>query len=630
MAGLQLSGLASGFNWSSFIDQMMAVEHAPADQLAAEKATNTQKLASLTTLGSDMLDLQSAAKTLTADGLFDGRTATSDNSSSTWKSTAANSTAIGSYTIAVSQLASAAQRTGTPNISAGLTTSSDVSGLTLASMPTAAPVTAGTFTVNGQQITVALTDSLQDVFDKIATATTGNGDVTASYDSDNDVVNLVSASGSEIVLGAANDTSNFLSVMKLANSGKSTITSSGTLGSASLSSPLANANLRSPITNVDENGNGSFSINGVSIAYNINNDSLSTILTRIGSSTAGVTAAYDAADDQVVLTNKTTGDTGMAVNEGSGGLLDALGLVAGSTSGSTFTHGKNALYTVNGGPTLTSMSNTLDATSHGITGLSVTVNSKSTETISVTGNTDTMKTNIQNFIDAFNTVQTYIDSQTKITSVNGTVSTSLLSDNHEIQGWSQSLRSLAFGSVSGMAGTISSLGDMGIGFTSTEPQLSITDSTKLDDALTNHPDDVAAFFSDTTNGLVSKFNTFFTATIGASTTNIANATTGGDLGTQETNLTDANTSIDTQIADIERRIAQDRDNMTTAFENMETAMSSLKSTQALLTSSYGTTSSTGSIGTATTSSSASTSSTSSSSSTDSTGSTGSTSSTSTS
>jgi flagellar hook-associated protein 2 len=611
MAGLQLSGLASGFNWTSFVDQMMALEHAPADQLAAEKATNTQKLASLTTLGSDMVDLQSTAKTLTADGLFNGRTATSSNSSSTWKLNAANDTATGSYTIAVSQLATAAKRLGTGDISSSLAATDDVSGLTLASLATAAPVTAGTFTVNGQQITVALTDSLQDVFTKIATATTGNGDVTASYDSANDQVKLLAGSGSEIVLGASNDTSNFLSVMKLANNGSPTITSGGTLGSVAMSSPLASAHLRAPITAVDGSGNGSFTVNGVSIAYNINTDSLSTILARVGSSTAGVTASYDAASDRVVLTNKTTGDTGMTVNEGAGGLLDALGLVAGSTSGGTFTHGKNALYTVNDGPTLTSMSNTLDATSHGITGLSVTVNSQSTETINVAGNTDTMKTNLQNFIDAFNSVQSYIDAQTKITSLNGTVSTSLLSDNHEIQGWSQSLRSLAFGASSGLAGTISSLGDMGIGFTSTEPQLSITDSTKLTDALTNHADDVAAFFSDTTNGLVANFNTFFVSSIGASTTNIANAATGGDLGTQETNLTNANTSIDQQIADIERRIAQDRSSMTTAFENMETAMSSLKSTQALLTSSYNTTSSTGSIGTATSSSTSSTSSSSS-------------------
>ena len=591
----------------------MAIEHAPADRLAAEKATNTQKLASLTTLGSDMLDLQSAAKTLTADGLFNGRTATSSNSTSTWKLNAANNTATGSYTIDVTQLATAAKRTGAPDISSGLAPTADVSHLTLASLATAAPVTAGTFTVNGQQITVALTDSLQDVFTQIATVTGGHGDVTASYDSLNDQVKLHSGSGSEIVLGASNDTSNFLAVMKLANNGSPNITSGGTLGSASMSSPLASAHLRAPITNVDGGGNGAFTVNGVSIAYNVNNDSLSTILARVGASTAGVTAYYDAASDRVVLANKTTGDTGMTVNEGAGGLLDALGLIAGSTAGSTFTHGKNAQYTVNGGPTLTSMSNTLDASSHGITGLSVTVNSQSTETINVAGNTDTMKTNVQNFIDAFNNVQNYIDAQTQITALNGTVTTSLLSGNHEIQGWSQSLRALAFGSVSGMSGTISSLEGLGIGFTSAEPQLSIKDSAKLDDALTNHADDVAAFFSDTTNGLVAKFNSYFVGTIGASSTNIANSNVGGNLGTQETMLTNANTSIDKQIADIERRIAQERSSMQAAFQAMETAMSSMKSTQALLTSTYSTTSSTSNIGSAkSSSSSSSTSSTSSS------------------
>jgi flagellar hook-associated protein 2 len=402
--------------------------------------------------------------------------------------------------------------------------------------------------------------------------------------------------------------------MKLANNGSPSITSGSTLGSVSMSSPLASAHLRAPITAVDGSGNGSFTVNGVSVAYNVNNDSLSTILARIGASTAGVTASYDAASDRVVLTNKTTGDTGMTVNEGAGGLFDALGLVAGNTAGSTFAHGNNAHYTVNGGPTLTSTSNTLDASSHGITGLAVTVNSPSTETIAIAGSTDTMKTNIQNFIDAFNTIQSYIDTQTKITSLNGTVTTSLLSDNHEIQGWSQSLRSLAFGSVSGLSGTISSLSKMGIGFTSAEPQLSITDSTALDAALTNHPDDVAAFFSDTTNGLVAKFNTFFVSSVGASTTSIANSNVGGDLGTQETMLTNANTSIDQQIADIERRIAQERASMETAFQNMETAMSSMKSTQALLTSSYNTTSSTTNIGSANKSSSSSSSSSSTSSS----------------
>ena len=596
MAGLQLSGLASGFDWTSFVDQMMALDHAPADRLATEKSANTQKLSALTTLGTNLTDLYTAATALKSDGPFTSRTATSSNSNSTWSLDAAASTAQGNYTIAVAQLATAAKRTGAADISGSLAPTNDVAGLTIGSLPTIVPVTTPSgafFTVNGQQVTISAADSLKDVFDRINQAT--NNDVEAIYDAGADKITLTSLSSSEIVLGAANDTSNFLSVMKLANNGTTDpITSSGTLGSASLFSPLASAHLRAPITAVDGDGNGAFLINGVSIAYNVNTDSLSAIFARIGASSAGVTASYDAANDKVVLTNKTTGDTGMTVSEGSGGLLDALGLVAGSTSGSTFDHGKNANFTINGGPTLTSASNKLDASAHGIAGLSVTVNSESTETITVAANTATMKSSIQNFIAKFNAVESYIDGQTKITSTNGKVTTALLSDNREVQDWSRSLRSLAFGAVSGMSGTISKLGDLGIGFTSTESQLSITDSAKLDDALTNHASDVAEFFGQASTGLVAQFTDFFVKTIGVSTTSVANTTIGGYLGAQETGLTNTNKSIDQQIADIERRLVEVKATLTASFQAMETAMQQTKSTQSLLTSTYGTSSSTSS------------------------------------
>jgi len=572
----------------------MAVEHAPADNLATEKSANTQKISALTTLGTDMTDLYTAITALKSDGTFASRKATSSNSSSSWTLDAAANTAQGNYTIAVSQLATAATRTGAADISGSLAPTNDVAGLTIGSLATTVPVTtpAGAFfTVNGQQITVSATDSLKDVFDRIKSAT-GN-DVEATYDAGADKITLTSLSSSEIVLGAANDTSNFLSVMKLVNNGTTApITSSGTLGSASLSAPLISAHLRSPITAVDSSGNGAFLINGVSVAYNVNTDSLSAIFSRIGASSAGVTASYDAANDKVVLTSKTTGDNGMAVSEGSGGLLDALGLVAGSTAGSTFDHGKNAIFTVNGGPTLTSTSNKLDATAHGIAGLSVTVNSESTETISVAADTATMKSKIQDFITKFNAVEKYIDDQTTITTTNGKVTASLLSTDRDVQDWSSSLRSLAFGAVSGLSGTISKLGDLGIGFTSTDSQLSITDPAALDDALNNHASDVAGFFGSTTTGLVGQFTDFFVRTIGASTTSIASTTIGGYLGTQETDLTKANTSIDQQIADIERRLVEEKATLTASFQAMETAMSSIKNTQSLLTSTYGTTSAT--------------------------------------
>ena len=57
------------------------------------------------------------------------------------------------------------------------------------------------------------------------------------------------------------------------------------------------------ITAVNGSGDGSFKLNGVSIAYNVNTDTISSVLTRINDSSAGVTAAYDAVNDRFTLSN---------------------------------------------------------------------------------------------------------------------------------------------------------------------------------------------------------------------------------------------------------------------------------------------------------------------------------------
>ncbi|HVU23668.1 MAG TPA: flagellar filament capping protein FliD [Opitutus sp.] len=570
---LGLSGLASGFDWKSFVNQMMALEHAPADRLAAQQTTNSSKADKLAILGTKITALKAATTALNTAGLFSRAKASLSSTTSNWAVTAADGTAAGSYKIAVSQLATTAQRTGGSDISSGLSATSDVSGLTLASLPTATAVTAGKFTVNGQQVTIALTDSLQDVFDAIATAT---GDtVTASYDPATDKINLTSAS--EITLGAANDSSNFLAAMRLANNGGTTITSAGSLGAAALHATLANSRLASAITAVDGSGNGSFKINGETIAYNVNSDTLSDVLQRINDSAAGVTAAYDGSVDRVVLTNKVTGDLGLSASEGTGGLLDALGL----TGAGSFTRGLNAQYTINGGATLTSTSNTLSASSHGIAGLQVTADSESTNTVTIATDTDAMQSKISAFISAFNDVELFISDQTKITTdASGKVTTGVLSTNREIQDWARSLRSKAFAQGGGLGGTISRLADLGIDFTSGTNQLEIKDQTKLTDALRDHAEDVGKLFQTSGTGLA--------VTIGSFADKISALD-----DDQQKRLSDANTDLDRQIADIERRLEQERSTMEAAFIRMEQAQSNLSSQQQALSKAFSSSSSSG-------------------------------------
>lgn len=572
MATVQLSGLVSGFDWKSFLDQIMELNRAPITRLQTEKNTNNSKISALDNLGTRLSELQTATNALKADGLFSGRTASLATAGSSWSASAGAGTAAGAYTFEVLQLATTAKRTGGSDIGRGISATNDVSGVTLASLSTNTAVQAGTFTVNGAQVSIELTDSLQDVFDKISTAT--GGQVTASYDATSDKISLSSAS--TITLGAANDTSNFLAVARLSN-GNNTglIESSSSLGALNQNTPLADSGLRQAITAVDADGNGSFTINGVEIAYNINNDSLSAVLSRITSSSAGVTASYDAAADRVVFTNKTTGDVGLHVGEAAGGFLDAIGM----TGAATFSRGQDAQYSVNGGPVLTSASNTFSEATHGIAGLSVTANTVSTQTVNVDSNTTAMRSAIDEFIKKFNAVQQYIDTATKITNTNGKVSTSILSDNREIQSWQSTLRSTAFSAVSGLSGAITRLESLGIDFTSGTAELAVKDSAKLDAALREKPSEVEAFFKTANTGFASRLDSFMNTLIGL-------GGTGGLLNTQKQTLTKGNASIDIQIANIERQLEAERSRMEAGFLAMETAQATINNMQTQLTNAF--------------------------------------------
>lgn len=561
--GLQVAGLASNFDWKSFVDQIMEVERAPAARLETEKDKNTTMVNLLSTLGNRIASVQQSAQALKSATLFNKRSASSATSGSTWSSSAADSTVSGTYKFTVSRLATAASLTGSNDVGRGLNPASgDVSGLTLASLPIAQAVTAGSFTVNGEKVTVALTDSLADVFQAISDAT--DGTVTASYDHTTDKISLQSSSGN-VVLGASNDTSNFLRALKLGNNGTDSVSSSGSLGTVKTSATLANANLSTAITAVDGNGAGTFKINGVEIAYDVDSDSLATVMKRINDSAAGVTASYDSLNDRLVLANKSTGDLGISVSESTGGLLGALGL----TSGTTLTRGQNAEFTLNDGATLTSASNTLDESAHGISGLSVTVKTTEAQTITVAPDKSAMRSKIDQFISDFNIFQSFIDLNTKVqTDSKGKVTAAPLSGNREIQDWARSLRTMAFAAIGG-SGSIKRLDDLGIDFKPGLNELTIKDESKLSAALADNTQDVADFFTTSSTGFASKFDTFFTKI-------------DKENSDQRGRINKTNLNLDEQIAAIERHLTQQRSLMESAFIAMESAQSQIKQQQTAL------------------------------------------------
>jgi len=575
-SALSSSFTGSTFDWQSFVDQIVKIDSAPITKLQKEQGNNSDKITALDYLKTNLTGLQTATTALNASGLFTGRIATSATTGSTWTLTAESAATTGSYAFNVTQLATVSKRTGASDIGAALSTTNDVSGVTLASLPTSLTATAGNFTINGAQVSVALTDSLQDVFNKISTAT--GGTVTASYDHTTDKVSL--SSSSEIVLGSATDSSNFLAALQLFNNGTGTIASGNSLGAINTKATLANSRLSQGITAVDGTGNGTFALNGVNVAYNINTDSLSDVISRINQSGAGVTASYDTTSDRMVLINNGTGDTGFGLSEAAGGFLSATGLSM-SSVGAVTTRGKNAQFTINGGSTISSASNTFSGAVTGLTGLTVQATTEGTQTVTVASNTAAMKSAIQDFIGKFNVVQSYIETQTDVSVSNGAVNASILSNNREVQEWAHSLRSKSFAAVSGLSGTISRLADMGIDFSGTSSQLVVRDGSKLDNALANKPNDVAAFFNTASTGFAAKMGSYLSTLLDSQGTGTNSA-----LVSMENTLTAQNSNIDTQIAQIQRQLDSEKERMTAGFQAMQAAQANAKSMMDLLKNTF--------------------------------------------
>ncbi len=553
MAGIQVSGLVSSstFDWKSIVDQLIAAESKPIERLETTKTTNTEKTTALAAIKTAFTDLQDSVQAMRADEIFSLRTVSSDLASTTWKTTSASNTPVGAYTFNVTRLATKAQQVGALNAGASLSATNNVSGLTLANLNIATAITAGKFTVNGAQVNVATTDSLQDVFAAVSTAT--GGDVTGSYDPLEDKISFTSGSNAEIILGSSIDSSNFLSAMKLSNAGTSTVSSAARLGTVNLyTATIANSGLATPVT-----GSGSFSLNGVAISYDASTDRMGDLLSRINSSGAGVKASYDSSADRFTLTNSTTGDSGMGISDPSG-FLAALGLTTGA--GGAFARGVNAQFSVNGGATISSASNTLSSSFHGITGLSVSVDSLSSQTLSVQSDGASMATYIQDFVTKFNTVQEMIATDTEVVVSGTNVSKAVLAGNREVEAWSSRLRAMAFDVIGGLSGSVKRLDDLGIDFNGTTSQLVIKSPDKLTAALAEKPDDVSEFFLTSTTGFVAKLYSGLTTLM-------------RDDTTQQNNLSKANLELDDQITRLQAKLEQQRETLTSAFIKMLEAQS---------------------------------------------------------
>lgn len=582
--GMALSGLASGFDWKSIVDQLIEVSRAPQSRMKKEQSANSVKTSALNEIKGLLSSLKSSVSSLASTQAIQKKSATFENTSTNWTASANTNASAGTYKFEILSEATASKLTGAVGIASRLDAPFPPGfAITtpLSDLPIGRTITGGIFTVNGVQLGPFTT---ANTFEEVRSAFSSAG-VSASYNSTTDKIELTTGpGGAPIILGASNDTSNFLQAMRL-SSGGSTVSSSSTLSSPLLNVPIDTANLSG------WSGSGvsdSIIINGESISYNSGSDTIQTILNRINDSKAGVTATFDLAASKFVLTSKQTGNIGISVSDGmgAGGLAAAMGLTTG-----TLSSGVDAEFKINGGGSLFSRSNTLDETAHGITGLSVTAKydsvtaSNNTQTITVGSDTTAAKDAINDFISKYNAVQGAIEKYTKIT-VDGTkVSSAVLAGSRELASMSRELRKILYetgkdATGNDLTGTVKRISDLGVGSSGIENTISITNSTTLDSRLSSNAEDVINYFATATNG--------FSARLGSMLDRLTSdsSTTPGVFKVQLDNITKQNKSLDKQIEDVERRLASQRALLESSFIAMERAQSGFQQQSAYLAKTF--------------------------------------------
>ncbi len=587
-----LTGLP--FDPNTVVNGLLQADQIPIQNLQTQVKNIQTNESIYKSIGTDVNALGSLAFNLTLQSNVQANAVTSSNA--TGVTAAAGPSAVaGNYTVLVNSLATPTVATSQTPLGAAIDSSKALGALNLNGT-----ATAGTFSlvVDGTVLPPIAVDpsrTLQSVLGQMQSTIAGavGADSGAlSVTMSNNKLQVSFATGATkshaIVFGAGGDTSNFLSLMNLSTV-QGTVAPGGALASSmgvGVVQPaqlLNAAALATPLTSTTNDGagnlTGSFAINGVSIAWNAGTDSLNSVIGRINSSPAGVTAQYNSATDALVLTNKTTGQAVMNLHDTTGNFLQAMNLQPDTTGAQAL--GTSASLTLNGKTTVTSATNTF---SNVVPGLSImALTQGQTATLTVGPDTTGVTKQAQAFVDGVNKVLGDINLTQQKDPTSGTYS-SLLGDPVL-----NSLKDRLITTITGAltsSGPYQSLQDIGIttgrvgSAVGTTSSLQL-DATKLAAALTANPSAVANLFNGTKavngfDGVAQQLNTYLLKQ--------SNPFTGPFGQYQSTGDTRIKT-VQTQITALQAAMANHRKILMAQFTAMSNALSLLNNQAAIFNSS---------------------------------------------
>lgn len=309
---------------------------------------------------------------------------------------------------------------------------------------------------------------------------------------------------------------------------------------------------------------GSLVINTKTVPLTASN-TLAEVITAINGAAAGVSARFDTVNGRIILTSTSSSDQS-SVDVGASDYARSLSLDA---AGGLKSSGVPLLYRIDGGSIQSSASPILTESQTGLVGLSVTVAPGKLGTIDLTSSQDTSKMRgaINDFIDAHNKVQAFIGTQAAVTtSSDGKVTSGVLAFDSTIADVASRLRRMLTSSPTGAPSDLPRLDRLGFTSGSSNNQITLSDSAKLEGLLKTNPEAVKAFFTTATTGLASLVGTF--------SGRLADSTT-GSLVEMQTKLQKRSAALDTQLASMERQVLLTQERLTSGFVSMERVQAKL-------------------------------------------------------
>lgn len=339
-------------------------------------------------------------------------------------------------------------------------------------------------------------------------------------------------------------------------------------GSLSLTTSLNSSGLATAVTGNINGTAGSFTINGATIGYEVN-ESMSAILSRINNSEAGVTALYDKFQDRMVLTSKSGGSDPITVADTAGSnFLAATGVIAAGATNTAGTQARMKIDGLNNGDFIYSNDDIFTEAETGLTGLTISIK-KNGDSADVGVATDTagVKSALEAFNTAYNDVLKFIRDRSKVSGTGANKQQGVFYGDQSVQQLQRQLRNMAGDTVEGQPAGLNYLGSLGVGTISQDPSLSFVDPTKLDKALGSDLNAVKRLMSDSSAGLMTNFASFVKT---QATSN------GGIIRSKSETISDRIEIYDQTIERENTRVANEERKLRAQFAAMEKATSQLQ------------------------------------------------------